>query len=48
MSGVVKLRYIPTDEQVVDILTKALPNKKLEYLRDKVGSVDISSVIERE
>ena len=28
---VVKLQYILTDEQVADILTKSLPNKKFEY-----------------
>jgi len=43
-----ELHYLPTDEQVVNILTKALPNKKLEYLRDKLGLVDISSLIERD
>jgi len=46
--GVIELHYIPTDEQIANILTKALPNKKLEYLRDKLGLVDISSLIERE
>eukprot|EP00253_Pinus_taeda_P007825 PITA_07825 len=46
--GVTELHYIPTNEQVADILTKALPNKKLEYLRNKLGLVDISSLIERE
>ena len=46
--GIVELHYLPTGEQVADVLTKALPNKKLEYLRDKFGLVDISSLIERE
>lgn len=46
--GVVELHYLPTDEQVADILTKALPNKKLEYLRGKPSLVDISSLIEKE
>eukprot|EP00253_Pinus_taeda_P024469 PITA_24469 len=35
--GVVKLEYIPTDEQVADILTKALPRGKHFYFRDKMG-----------
>eukprot|EP00253_Pinus_taeda_P012602 PITA_12602 len=35
----VKLEYIPTDEQVADILTKALPWGKHVYLRDKMGVV---------
>eukprot|EP00253_Pinus_taeda_P032260 PITA_32260 len=45
---VMELRYLPIDEQVADILTKALPNKKLEYMRSKLGLVDISSLVERE
>ena len=43
----VKLHYISTNEQVVDIFTKSLLNKKLEYLRRKPGLVDISSLVER-
>ena len=46
--GVVELHYLPTGEQVADVLTKVLPNKKLEYLRGKFGLVDISFLIERE
>ena len=41
------MHYLPTDEKVTDILTKALPNKKLERLRGKPGLVDISSLIEK-
>eukprot|EP00253_Pinus_taeda_P013051 PITA_13051 len=37
--GVVKLEYISTDEQVADILTKALPRGKHVYFRDKMGVV---------
>eukprot|EP00253_Pinus_taeda_P001484 PITA_01484 len=47
-NGVVQLQYISTYKQVVDILMKSLPNKKLVYLRDKLGLVDLSSRIERE
>ena len=47
-NGVLQLQYISTNEQVVDILTKSLPNKKFAYLRDKLGLVDVSSLIERE
>ena len=43
--GVMKLQYISTNEQVADILTKSLPNKKLVYLRNKLGLVDVSSVV---
>jgi hypothetical protein len=37
--GAVKLQYIPTDQQVADILTKALPRGKHVYFRDKMGLV---------
>eukprot|EP00253_Pinus_taeda_P003250 PITA_03250 len=37
--GAVKLEYISTDEQVADILTKALPQGKHVYFRDKMGVV---------
>lgn len=43
-----ELHYLPIDEHIVDILTKVLPKKKIEYLRGKLGLVDISSLIERE
>jgi hypothetical protein len=38
-SGVVKLQYVGTDEQVADVLTKPLSRVKFEYFRDKVGIV---------
>ena len=37
--GAVKLEYIPTDEQVENIFTKALPWGKHVYFRDKMGVV---------
>eukprot|EP00253_Pinus_taeda_P032172 PITA_32172 len=37
--GAVKLENISTDEQVADILTKALPRGKHVYFRDKMGVV---------
>jgi hypothetical protein len=33
------LQYISTDEQVADILTKALPRAKHVYFRDKMDLV---------
>eukprot|EP00253_Pinus_taeda_P031608 PITA_31608 len=39
----VKLEYVPSKEQVVDILTKPLPRETFEYLRQKLGVVDVSS-----
>ena len=37
--GAIKLKYVGTDEQVVDILTKPLSRKKFEYFCDKLGVV---------
>eukprot|EP00253_Pinus_taeda_P003902 PITA_03902 len=39
----VKLEYVPSKEQVVDIFTKPLPRKTFEYRRQKLGVVDASS-----
>eukprot|EP00253_Pinus_taeda_P027228 PITA_27228 len=39
----VKLEYVPSKEQVDDILTKPLPRETFEYLRQKLGVVDVSS-----
>ena len=37
--GVVKLKYVPTEEQVADVLTKPLARVKFEYFRDKLDVV---------
>ena len=37
----VKLQYVPTSDQVVDILTNYFPNKKFEYIISMLGLVDI-------
>ena len=37
--GTVKLKYVPTKEQVADMLTKPLSHVKFEYFRDKFGVV---------
>eukprot|EP00253_Pinus_taeda_P002474 PITA_02474 len=39
----VKLEYVPSKEQVVDIFTKPLPRETFEYLRQKLGVVSASS-----
>ena len=37
--GAVKLKYVPTEEQVADVLTKPLAHVKFEYFQDKLGVV---------
>jgi hypothetical protein len=37
--GALKIQYISTDEQVVDVLTKPLSRVKFEYFQDKLGIV---------
>jgi hypothetical protein len=38
----VKLEYIATKEQVVDIFTKPLSKETFEYLRQKLGVISLS------
>ena len=37
--GAIKLQYVSTDEQVVDVLTKPLSRVKFKHFRDKLGVV---------
>ena len=37
--GDVNLKYVPTKEQVADVLTKLLARVKVEYFRDMLGVV---------
>ena len=37
--GGIKLQYVPTEEQVVDVLTKPLSCVKFEHFLDKLGVV---------
>ena len=34
--GVVNLNYVPTEEQVADVLTKPLSHLNFEYFQDKL------------
>ena len=40
----VKMEYIATKEQIVDIFTKPLSKETFEYLRQKLGVISISSL----
>ena len=42
------LSYIPTEDQDVDILTKALTRSKFEYHRGRIGVADNPYPVERE
>jgi len=46
--GVVKLEHISTNEQVLEIFTKALPRSKHVYLRDKMEVVKNTFLSKRE
>jgi len=37
--GIVKLPYIPTDEQTTDNLTKALARSSFVHFKDKLGAI---------
>ena len=37
--GAIKLKHVPTEEQVVDVLTKPLARVRFEYFRYKLGVV---------
>lgn len=40
----VKLEYVPSKEQVVDIFIKPLPRDSFEYLKQKIGMIISSSL----
>jgi len=42
-NGLLKISYIPSNHQVADVLTKALPNTQFEVLINKLGTIDIYS-----
>jgi hypothetical protein len=46
--GIVKLQYVPTSEQVANILTKALMKGKFVFFGDKLGVVQNTFLAKRE
>lgn len=45
LSGEIDLEYVPTDEQLADIMTKALGRTAFERLRSQLGLVRIEAQI---
>ena len=45
---VVLVQYLPTDEQVVDVLTKPLTRTKFKYFYDRLGVAKNASLAKRE
>ena len=41
----VKMEYINTKEQIVDIFTKPLPKDAFEYLRGKLGVLPLTKAV---
>ena len=39
--GAVKLQYVVTEDNIVDVLTKPLARLKFEYFREKLGVLQI-------
>jgi hypothetical protein len=39
--GVVRLQFVTTEDQVVDVFTKSLSRMKFEYFRDNIGVVHL-------
>ena len=37
--GVIEVKYISTNEQLADVMTKGLPKKTFEYLREKLNLI---------
>jgi hypothetical protein len=46
--GVIKLQYIPTNEQLAYIFTKPLVKDNFSFLRDKLRVVENTFLIKRE
>jgi len=46
--GAVRLKYVPTDQQVADVLMKPLSRMKFAYFKEQLGIVENHSYRERE
>ena len=46
--GAVKLLYVATEEQIVDVLTKPLARVKFEYFRERLGVLQIEASSQRQ
>jgi hypothetical protein len=44
----VLMQYLPTDEQVADVITKPITKMNFEYFRDRLGVAENVSLTERE
>ena len=42
---IVKLEYVPSKEQTVDIFTKPLAGEPFEYLRNRLGVVSVDATL---
>jgi hypothetical protein len=42
------MQYLPTDEQVSNVFTKPLTKTKFEYLCDRLGMAENTSLAKRE
>jgi hypothetical protein len=42
------VEYLPTDEQIADVLTKPLAKSKFVYFRDKLGVTENVPLAKRE
>ena len=46
--GIVKIQYIPTDEEIAEVVTKPLSVMKCIHFQDNIGMLENVSLVERE
>lgn len=42
IEGLLDLSYVPTSEQIADVLTKIIPSHQLQYLLSKLGMTEVT------